>query len=83
MRLLCLLMVLYAHHDRTGPLQVYHRAGKLIPRLVDPWLDIEQIFMTGLTAEDQLRIDGWHRPVEDETADEARYFSCLLLSICT
>jgi hypothetical protein len=83
MRLLCLLMVLYAHHDRMGPLQVYHRAGKLIPRLVDPWLDIEQIFMTGLTAEDQLQIDGWCRPVEDETADKARYFSCLLLSICT
>ena len=40
--------------DRTGPLAPYVRAGKLIPRLIDPWLDMDLVFIRGLTTDGLL-----------------------------
>ena len=40
--------------DRTGPLAPYVHAGKLIPRLIDPWLDLDLVFIRELTTDGLL-----------------------------
>ena len=32
----------------------YCRAGKLIPQTIDPWLDLDTVFVRGLTADGLL-----------------------------
>jgi hypothetical protein len=62
---------------RSGLLQVYIHAGKLIPRTVDPWLSIEQIFVTALTSEGLLQIEGWGEARNTETEEQAAYVHVL------
>ncbi|KAG6831421.1 hypothetical protein H0H92_010634 [Tricholoma furcatifolium] len=50
--------------ELSGPLRAYYRAGKLIPRVVDPWLKIDQIFMTALPLEGLMQVE------RDEPDDE-------------
>ncbi|KAG6825179.1 hypothetical protein H0H92_004460 [Tricholoma furcatifolium] len=50
--------------ELTGPLRAYYRAGKLIPRVVNPWLKIDQIFMTALPLEGLMQVE------RDEPDDE-------------
>ena len=52
--------------DRTGPLAPYVRAGKLIPRLIDPWLDLDLVFIRGLTTDGLLAMTD-----DDEDDDES------------
>ena len=40
--------------NRTGPLAPYVHAGKLIPRLIDPWLDMDLVLIHGLTTDGLL-----------------------------
>lgn len=54
---------------RKGALQPYYRAGKLIPRTIDPWMNIEQIFMTALAQEGLLKVDD---DTESLTEEDAR-----------
>lgn len=68
---------------RTGPLQPYMRAGKLIPRIIDPWLSIRQIFTTSLAAEGLMQAEGWDEAPENEAEDQDRCFYHTLRSICT
>lgn len=77
MRLSRLLMF---HARRTGPLQTFIRAGKLIPRTIDPWLSIQQIFTTSLAAEGLLQAED--DDLENDAEDQDRYFYYVLLSIC-
>ncbi|KAG6913514.1 hypothetical protein DXG01_006244, partial [Tephrocybe rancida] len=43
--------------ELSGPLQSYHRAGKLIPRLINPFLDLNSVFMYGLVEAELLSRD--------------------------
>ncbi|XP_006456996.1 hypothetical protein AGABI2DRAFT_146662 [Agaricus bisporus var. bisporus H97] len=47
--------------ELTGPLAQWHQLGKLIPRLVDGFFDIESILLRGMKAENM---------VEDDSEDE-------------
>ncbi|KAG6835401.1 hypothetical protein H0H93_001835, partial [Arthromyces matolae] len=58
----------------SGPLAVYVKAGRSIPRLVNPWLDLDSIFIRGLVKEkllspDLLPDDGIQGLEDDEEAD--------------
>lgn len=57
--------------DRTGPLAPYIRAGKLIPRLIDPWLDLDLVFIRGLTTDGLLAmLDDDHDDNNDAEMEE-------------
>lgn len=56
--------------DRTGPLAPYIRAGKLIPRLIDPWLDMDLVFVRGLTSDNLLTMLDNDNDHDDEEMDE-------------
>ena len=62
-----------SHTYRTGPLKVFIDAGKLIPRTIDPWLSIRQIFTTSLTAEGCLRTEEWHEDEDNKDEDQDMY----------
>jgi hypothetical protein len=69
--------VLYMHRD--GPLQVYFQAGKMIPHVVDPWIHLQQVFVTALSSEGHLQAVGLDDALENETETEAR---CFILIVC-
>lgn len=56
--------------DRTGPLAPYIRAGKLIPRLIDPWLDLDLVFTRGLTSDGLLTMTESDNDDDDAEMDE-------------
>ena len=72
-----LISLLMSYTCRSGPLQVYIRAGKLIPCIVDPWLSIEQVFVTALASKGHLQIEGWGQPCDTETKEQAVYVHVL------
>jgi hypothetical protein len=69
--------VLYAHRD--GPLQVYIRAGKMIPHIVNPWLNIQQVFTTGLSSDGHMQIERLSDALENDT--EVRYFFIIVCQV--
>jgi hypothetical protein len=48
-----------------GILGEFHRAGKLIPRLIDPWLELNGVFGHGLSVDKLITID--EPELEDDT----------------
>ncbi len=72
-----LISLLMSYTCRSGLLQVYIHAGKLIPHIVDPWLSIEQVFVTALTSEGHLQIEGWGQPRDTKTEEQAVYVHVL------
>ena len=46
------------------------RAGKLIPQLIDPWLDMDLVFICGLTNDGLLSMLDNEDDNDDEEMDE-------------
>lgn len=73
---MCVLLYIYIRVysnrfiDRTGPLAPYIRAGKLIPRLIDPWLDLDLVFTRGLTTDGLLTMTDSDNDDNDAEMDE-------------
>ncbi|XP_006456661.1 hypothetical protein AGABI2DRAFT_181181, partial [Agaricus bisporus var. bisporus H97] len=60
--------------EKKGALQPYYRVGKLIPHTIDPWMNIEQIFMTALAQEGLLKVDDDTESLTEEDASEQDRF---------
>jgi hypothetical protein len=44
----------------------------MIPRLVNPWLHLQEVFVTGLSSQNNSQISGFDELPADETGSEAR-----------
>ena len=56
--------------DRTGPLAPYIHARKLIPQLIDLWLDLDLVFTHGLTTDGLLTMMDSDNDDNDAEMDE-------------
>ena len=68
------LTAYYCFIDRTGPLAPYICAGKLIPRLIDLWLDLDLVFTHGLTTDGLLTMMDSDNELEDDDVEIDKYF---------
>jgi hypothetical protein len=44
-------------NSSSGPLKLYINAGKLFPRIIDPWLGIDGVFTRGMTVDGLLTVN--------------------------